>query len=85
MSNTIENGYHYYNCNSDSGVGRYNKNKYLKMREDYNQIKTFNEEKDFLLLTLITFSFNNQIRFNGNNYYNMPVGKRILIILLEKC
>jgi len=76
LSNTIENGYHYYNCNSDSGVGRYNKNKYLKMREDYNQIKTFNEEKDFLLLTLITFSFNNQIRFNGNNYYNMPVGKR---------
>lgn len=43
---------------------------------DYNQIKTFNEKKDFLLLTLIIFSFNNQIRFNGNNEFNMPVGKR---------
>lgn len=76
LSKTSENGYDYYDSNSDSGVGKFNKEKYLQMRMDYNQIKTFNEKKDFLLLTLIIFSFNNQIRFNGNNEFNMPVGKR---------
>ncbi len=76
LSNTYENGYVFYKSNSDSGVGNFNKNKYLKMRNDYNQIKKYNEEKDFLLLTLIIFAFNNQIRFNGNNAFNMPVGKR---------
>ena len=76
LSNTYENGYEYYNCESDSGVGGYNKEKYIKLRETYNSIKQFNEEKDFLLLTLIIFSFNNQIRFNANGEFNMPVGKR---------
>lgn len=76
LSNTYENGYEYYNCESDSGVGSYNKEKYIKLRETYNSIKQFNEEKDFLLLTLIIFSFNNQIRFNANGEFNMPVGKR---------
>ena len=69
LSNTYENGYEYYNCESDSGVGSYNKEKYTKLRED-------SEEKDFLLLTLIIFSFNNQIRFNSNGEFNMPVWKR---------
>ena len=41
-------------------------------------------KKRIFTSTLITFSFNNQIRFNGNNYYNMPVANGILIILLEK-
>ena len=76
LSNTIEYGYDYYGCNSDSGVGKYNRENYYKMRNDYNKIKTFNENKDFLLLTLIIFSFNNQIRFNSNGEFNMPVGKR---------
>ena len=76
LSNTYENGYEYYNCESDSGVGSYNKEKYTKLREDYNSLKRDSEEKDFLLLTLIIFSFNNQIRFNSNGEFNMPVGKR---------
>lgn len=33
-------------------------------------------EKDFLLLTLVIYKFNNQIRFNNNGEFNMPVGKR---------
>ena len=53
LSKTSENGYDYYDSNSDSGVGKFNKEKYIQMRTDYNQIKTFNEKKDFLLLTLI--------------------------------
>lgn len=76
LSNTIENGYEFYNCESDSGVGSYNKEHYIKLRDDYNSIKKDSEEKDFLLLTLVIFSFNNQIRFNSNGDFNMPVGKR---------
>ena len=33
-------------------------------------------EKDFLFLTLVIYGFNNQIRFNSNGEFNMPVGKR---------
>lgn len=76
LSNTYENGYEFYNCNSDSGVGKYNKDNYLALRDEYNSIKRSNEKKDFLLLTLVIFAFNNQIRFNSKNEFNMPVGKR---------
>ena len=76
LSNTFENGYEFYHALSDQGVGKYNKPRYVKMRDDYNAILIDNEDKDFLLLTLIIFSFNNQIRFNTNGLFNMPVGKR---------
>lgn len=76
LSNTYENGYEFYKCNSDSGVGKYNKERYLSLRDEYNSIITSNEKKDFILLTLVIFAFNNQIRFNANNEFNMPVGKR---------
>lgn len=75
LSDSQKNGYDFYNCNSDSGLGSYNKKSYYKMREDYNQLRE-SKKKDYLLLVLIIFSFNNQIRFNSNNEFNMPVGKR---------
>lgn len=75
LSNTYEKGYDFYNCNSDSGVGSYNKGKYEKLRLDYNSSKN-SERKKFMLLTLIIYSFNNQIRFNSKGEYNMPIGKR---------
>ncbi|AGR42247.1 Dam family site-specific DNA-(adenine-N6)-methyltransferase [Spiroplasma diminutum] len=50
----------------------YNRNFYLNLRED------FNKDKDiFKLFVLILYSFNNQIRFNKNGDYNIPVGKSI--------
>lgn len=67
--------YEHYGCESSSGLGRYNKQQYEKLRSHYNSLKT-SEEKDFELLTLIFFSFNNQIRFNSSGDFNMPVGKR---------
>jgi len=76
LSNTFAKGYGFYGCESDGGVGKYNKPFYLKLRDDYNDIKENSEEKDFLLLTLIIYSFNNQIRFNSEGLFNMPVGKR---------
>ena len=76
LSNTYINGYKYYKCNSSAGLGSYNKDKYLKLREDYNKMKENSDEKTFKFLTLIIYGFNHQIRFNSAGKFNMPVGKR---------
>jgi len=49
-----------------------NKEGYLQLRELYN---SSNPMDPIMLYTLICYSFNNQIRFNKNNEYNMPFGK----------
>ncbi|MEH7276659.1 DNA adenine methylase [Neobacillus vireti] len=75
LSDTMSNGYEYYQANSADGVGPFNKEKYILMRNDYNRL----EKKfplDLLFFTLIIFGFNNQIRFNKSGGYNIPVGKR---------
>lgn len=43
---------------------------YLRLREDYN-----NHPEPYLLLLLIFYSFNHQMRFNSNGSFNMPFGK----------
>ena len=76
LSNSLLNGYKAYNCTSDKGLGTYNKSKYLELRKDYNNMEDNSTEKDLLFLTLVIYGFNNQIRFNSNGEFNMPVGKR---------
>ena len=75
LSNSLLNGYEFYGCESGNGLGSYNKKGYLKLRDDYNDSKD-GVDRDYMLLTLVIFSFNNQIRFNSNEEYNMPIGKR---------
>jgi DNA adenine methylase Dam len=75
LSNTYKNGYEFYGEDSSSGLGKYNKQYYLNLRNDYNHMKD-STEKDFMFLTLVIYAFNHQIRFNSNGKYNMPVGKR---------
>lgn len=72
LSNTALNGYEYYNCNSSQGVGSYNKDKYLKLRSDYNKDTT----NDLFFYIVVLFAFSNQIRFNSKGEFNMPVNKR---------
>lgn len=72
LSKTNVYGYEYYGSNSSDGVAKYNKDKYLKMRKDYNN----NQDNILLFYTVIIFAFNNQIRFNANGEFNMPVNKR---------
>lgn len=54
-----------------------NKEGYLNLRKQYND--PFNIEfstiDPIMLYTLICYSFNNQIRFNNKQEYNMPFGK----------
>ncbi|WP_274599343.1 DNA adenine methylase [Enterococcus faecium] len=71
LSNTKKNGYEFYSANSASGLGAYNKEKFLKLRKDYN-----NSPSPLLFYLLVVFGFNNQIRFNSKGEYNLPVGKR---------
>lgn len=68
-------GYEYYNCNSSDGVGKYNKDKYLKLRSDYNKME-MSDVTYIILYVLIVYAFNNQIRFNSKGEFNLPVGKR---------
>ena len=75
LTNTFEKGYEYYDCDSSTGVGKANKQGYESLKQAYNLCDD-SLEKDYLLLTLIFYSFNNQIRFNSKKEYNLPVGKR---------
>ncbi len=76
LSLSKEHGYNFYGCDSYRGLGSYNKERYLKLRDDFNAISKKNTEYYIMLYVLIVYSFNNQIRFNSDNKYNLPVGKR---------
>ncbi|MDR3049331.1 MAG: Dam family site-specific DNA-(adenine-N6)-methyltransferase [Elusimicrobiota bacterium] len=69
-------GYKKYHCNSASGLGGFNKNKFLKLRDDFNKRKNPDYSYYAMLYVLIVYSFNNQIRFNSAGKFNLPVGKR---------
>ena len=76
LSRTDIYGYEYYKCNSSKGLASYNKDKFLRLRKDYNDNIGKGIEDFTMLYVLIVFSFNNQIRFNRKGEFNLPVGKR---------
>jgi adenine-specific DNA-methyltransferase len=69
-------GYEHYNCNSADGLGKYNVNGYNKLREKFNKDLSQDYYYYIVLYVLIIYAFNNQIRFNKNGEFNLPVGKR---------
>lgn len=69
-------GYSYYNCESSKGLGNYNREKFLNLREDFNKRKCHDHYYYAMLYVLIVYAFNNQTRFNGAGNFNLPVGKR---------
>ena len=76
LSQSSKYGYDYYNCDSNSGLAPYNKDRFLKLRDDFNNSKDIGYYHYAMLYTLILYSFNNQIRFNSQGHFNLPVGKR---------
>ncbi len=72
LSQSYIKGYEHYGVDSSSGLGQYNKDAFLKLRSEFNKEKT----RIDLLLVLVLYSFNNQIRFNSKGDFNLPVGKR---------
>lgn len=75
LSQSYINGYDAYGAESSRGLGAYNKEKYLTLRSAYNSARQ-SRDKTLLLLVLVMYSFNNQLRFNSKGEFNLPVGKR---------
>lgn len=76
-------GYSYYQSNSSDGLSNFNKNQFLKLREDFNNYNKKDNKYYLMLYVLIVFSFNNQIRFNKRGDFNLPVGKRDFNIKMQ--
>lgn len=76
LSDSSTNGYAFYGCNGSSGLGDYNRAGFKNLRDDFNNLIRKDNKYYLYLFVLITFAFNNQIRFNSLGHYNLPVGKR---------
>lgn len=72
LTNTTINGYEYYGTNSSDGVGKYNKDKYIMLRNDYNK----DTSNSIMFFATVIFSFCNQIRYNSKGEFNVAVNKR---------
>ena len=83
LSDSQKNGYSFYNCDSANGLGSYNRNGFLKLRKDFNSISQNDDDYFLFLYVLIVYSFNNQIRFNADGEFNLPVGKRDFNIRMQ--
>ena len=76
LSLVSKNGYDYYGCESSKGLGKYNKDHFMKLRDDFNKIQNEDYYYYVMLYVIIVYAFNNQIRFNSKGEFNLPVGKR---------
>lgn len=79
LSLVSRNGYDYYHCDSSKGLGDYNRERFFKLRADFNEKKAkgnYDYYYYIMLYVMIIYAFNNQIRFNSNGEFNLPVGKR---------
>ena len=76
LSLVSRHGYEYYGCESGKGLGTYNKERFLSLREDFNRLEVDDYYYYIMLYVLIVYAFNNQIRFNSDGKFNLPVGKR---------
>jgi DNA adenine methylase Dam len=60
----------------NNGLKYYNLEGYLKLRKHYNTTDFENfDVKSLHLYVLLMFCFNNDLRFNSKNQFNMPIGK----------
>ena len=76
LSESAKYGFAYYNTTGTKGLAKYNRNKYLRLREDFNNADVKDEKYYLMLYVLIVYAFNNQIRFNRKEQFNLPPGKR---------
>lgn len=60
----------------NNGLKEYNSKGYYRLRSDFNSSKNKNSVSSLdMLYLLVVYSFNNDMRFNRNNEFNLPVGK----------
>lgn len=70
FTDTNKNGLHFYPEEKHEGLSKYNKEPFMKLKNDYN-----NKPDTLKLFALIVYGFNHYIRFNNDGLYNVPVGK----------
>jgi len=71
LSNTNDFDYKHYGVTSAEGLSSVNKLAFERLRDDFNRTKDIK-----LFYLLIVYSFSNNIRFDKNGNFNMPVNKR---------
>ena len=76
LSLVSRNGYKFYNCESNSGLGDFNREPFNRLRDDFNKCTVWDYRYYVMLYVIIVYAFNNQIRFNSAGKFNLPVGKR---------
>lgn len=84
FSRTRDHDFAYYGGGANLGVSTYNREKFLKLRDRFNNYPKVDNQYYILLYTLILFGFNNQLRFNSAGEFNLPVGKRDFNIVIEE-
>lgn len=80
LSYSLKNTYTFYRKNGyvigNNGLKNYNSEGFYKLRNDYNSLKNKTSFKaNIMLYTLMIYGFNNDLRFNSDGNYNLPVGK----------
>lgn len=81
LSYSFKYGYKFYrekcnDINTNNGLKDYNSEGFYKMRDDYNHLLDKNtDDANALLYMLMVYAFNNDIRFNSEGHFNLPVGK----------
>ncbi|MBD5274244.1 MAG: DNA adenine methylase [Bacteroides sp.] len=83
FSRTSDHNFAFYGGNSMKGVSEYNREKFIALRDEFNSRQQHDDYYYTLLYTLIIFGFNNQMRFNSQGDYNLPVGKRDFNTVLQ--
>ncbi len=64
------------NKNDNNGLKDYNKKGFYILRKDYNSLKNKNTDEALTMLYLLmVYGFNNDLRFNSDGQFNLPVGK----------
>ena len=56
-----KNGYNYYGCESSKGLGKYNKEHFMKLREDFNAMQNKDYYYYVMLYVLIVYAFNKDV------------------------
>lgn len=81
LSYSYKNGYKIYRmkCSSktdNNGLKDYNSKGFYALREDYNKLrKKETDDANLMLYLLMVYAFNNDIRFNSDGEFNLPIGK----------
>lgn len=77
LSRTDRHGYATYGCDSSRGLATFNRGPFNRLRDDLNALLRAGEPRAAIYLYVaIVYAFNNQIRFNTEGGFNLPVGKR---------